>query len=199
MGFMSLIIEALNSVSSWFYGLYLDCYYAGWPLSAIASWFYSLCTVFNNLAWQFYYFSVWVSDVASKVQNILTSEGVLGLLKWWFPWLEKAGEWLPSLRNDWNNFWTITWPQWTTKLDTVKANWDYFWSITFPTLVSFTWLTTWWSSRLTDIQNLINSAFLIRQSFWEGWQDWRGKVTEFFTDPEEWLYKAADRIIERFW
>ena len=26
-----------------------------------------------------------------------------------------------------------------------------------------------------------------------------GGITLFFTDPEDWLYKAADRIIERFW
>lgn len=60
-------------------------------------------------------------------------------------------------------------------------------------------LGTWWDDRLLDIQGLIDSAFKTRESFWAGWQEWRDKVIEFFTDPEDWLYKAADRIIERFW
>ena len=57
----------------------------------------------------------------------------------------------------------------------------------------------WWSGALVQVQGLINSAFVAREGLWSGWQDWRDKVTEFFSDPEEWLYKAADRIIERFW
>lgn len=27
----------------------------------------------------------------------------------------------------------------------------------------------------------------------------RDSITEFFTDPDDWLYKAVDRIIERYW
>jgi len=60
-------------------------------------------------------------------------------------------------------------------------------------------LNSWWNERLLDVQSLIDSAFLIRDDFWRGWQDWRDKVAEFFTDPEEWLYRAVDRIIERYW
>ena len=60
-------------------------------------------------------------------------------------------------------------------------------------------VNNWWRDRLLDVQGLINSAFVTRDSLWSGWQDLRDKVTEFFSDPEEWLYKAADRIIERFW
>ncbi|GAI36189.1 unnamed protein product, partial [marine sediment metagenome] len=72
------------------------------------------------------------------------------------------------------------------------------------------WFTNWWGNTLsniiawgaltgTQIGSLVDSAFTLRDDFWAGWQDWRDKVTEFFTDPEDWLYKAADRIIERFW
>jgi len=60
-------------------------------------------------------------------------------------------------------------------------------------------INTWWFSTLTSVQSLIDSAFVIRTDFWAGWQDWRDKVTEFFTDPEDWLYKSLDRIVERFW
>ena len=60
-------------------------------------------------------------------------------------------------------------------------------------------INSWWTSTMVEVQSLIDSAFITRASFWAGWQDWRGKVTEFFTDPEDWLYKSFDRIIERFW
>ena len=79
------------------------------------------------------------------------------------------------------------WPEFTANFTNLKAAWDTFWTVTFPTLVSWAWLTTWWNSRLEDIQGLINSAFTIREGLWTGWQDWRDKVVEFFTDPLEWL------------
>ena len=60
-------------------------------------------------------------------------------------------------------------------------------------------INTWWTSTMWEVQELINSAFIVRESLWSGWQDLRDKVTEFFTDPEDWLYKSVDRIIERFW
>lgn len=49
-------------------------------------------------------------------------------------------------------------------------------------------LTTWWNERIGDIQNLINSAFLEREPFWAGWQDFRDRVVDFFTDPLEFMW-----------
>jgi len=60
-------------------------------------------------------------------------------------------------------------------------------------------LEGWWSEKLLDVQRLTDDAFRARDGLWAGWQELRDRVTEFFTDPEEWLYKAIDRIIERFW
>lgn len=114
-------------------------------------------------------------------------------------WIDIATEGLDSLKVTWNNFWNITFPQWTAKLDTLKGVWDNFWTVTFPTLVNFSWLTTWWNSRWKEVDQLINSRIKEWSPFFEGWQDWKDRVTEFFTDPEEWLYKAVDRIFERFW
>ena len=73
----------------------------------------------------------------------------------------------------------------------------YWWGNWTGELLSV--VNTWWSGTILEVQGLINSAFVEREPFWAGWQDWRDKVTEFFSDPEDWLYKAADRIIERFW
>lgn len=140
----------------------------------------------------------WVRYAWSNVTGIIDA--------WWSStrwtvqgWIDIATQGFDSLAAAWSDFWNITWPQWTSKLDLLAADWSTFWAVTFPTLVSFDWLTTWWNSRVAEVQSLIDSGFTLREPFWAGWQDWRDKVTEFFTDPEDWLYKSFDRIIERFW
>ena len=155
--------------------------------SYILSWFRYL----GNLGDLFYYFG----------QNVLSVVNT-----WWQSRLQDiqdliniATQGFAALKVAWDNFWKVTWPQWTTKLDTVKANWDNFWSFTFPTLVSFTWLTIWWNSKLKDVDKLTTDKL---KEWFPFYNDliklWDG-IKLFFTDPEEWLYKAADRIIERFW
>jgi len=60
-------------------------------------------------------------------------------------------------------------------------------------------VNTWWTGALSQVQGLINSAFIEREPFWAGWQDWRDKVTEFFTDHEKWVYDRLDSFFERYW
>jgi len=156
-------------------------------------WSYILSYVPNLEAirdW-FYHWRDWVLQEVTGWWSA-TSTTVLG-------WIDAATQGLADLMAAWDNFRKVTFPEWTGRINSLESGWSNFWEITFPTLVSFSWLSAWWSDKLLDIQSLIDSAFLARDSFWQGWQDWRDKVTEFFTDPEEWLYKAVDRIIERFW
>jgi len=140
----------------------------------------------------------WVSHAWSNVWSIVegwwqaTSSTVQG-------WIDIATQGLDALKVAWSDFWNTTWPQWTAQFNTLSAAWTNFWTVTFPTLVDFSWLWTWWNARLQDINNLVNTAFTLREKLWEGWQELRNQVTEFFSDPEDWLYKAVDRIIERFW
>ncbi len=49
-------------------------------------------------------------------------------------------------------------------------------------------LIRWGFATLLDVTGLIASAFLEREGFWAGWQDFRGKVADFFTDPLEFLW-----------
>lgn len=74
----------------------------------------------------------------------------------------------------------------------------------------WSWFTDWWSNALKqiiawgalkvgEITGLIDSAFLDREPFWEGWQDWRDQVTEFFTDPWQWFYDRLEDLFDRFW
>jgi len=201
----------LNLISNFFY--FLAVYFSdlAWNFSDFFSWLLTkLAQVGQVLTWDniYSYFKLyfdaavnaweWVRYAWDNVTSIITI--------WWSGALTEvknliatATQGLDDLKASWDNFWNVTWPEWTGKLDSLVATWDTFWSVTFPTLVSFGWLTTWWTARVKDVQGLIDSAFTIREPFWSGWQEWRDKVVEFFTDPEEWLYKAMDRIIERFW
>ena len=108
-------------------------------------------------------------------------------------WIAIATKGLDDLIEAWDTFWKVTWPEWTGLFNDLKATWDNFWTVIFPTLVSFSLLTTWWNSRLKDIDLLFETWTKKLIPFWEGWQEIRDTVLEFFDDPLEWLWgKFAD-------
>ena len=134
-------------------------------LATIRDWFYNWVTNVNNTV------SSWWSATSVTVQG----------------WISAAVQPFNAMLTAWSNFWNSTWPGWVSSFYTLKSAWDNFWQYTLPGLVSFTWLATWWNERLLDVQGLINSAFLARAGFWEGWQDMKNNVVEFFADPLGWL------------
>jgi len=87
----------------------------------------------------------------------------------------------------------------TAGLLTLQGAWDGF-KVRIPTIdgVIYWWsnwtgnvltaVNSWWTGKLTEVQGLINSAFTARASFWEGWQDMRDNVLEFFADPVEYIW-----------
>lgn len=132
----------------------------------------------NLIAW----FSDWWNLILSKLE------------KWWAPILNFlkgliaiAVQGLSALIEAWDNFWNITWPEWTGKLSQLRALWDNFWITIFPTLVSFTWLTTWWNSRLEEVNKLINDTIETWFPFYDDlvsiWEEIKG----FFASPLDWL------------
>lgn len=150
----------------------------------------------------------WLTDIELIITWFVSWwNNVIGVIDSWWDvvrwdvrnWISIAVQGLAGLLVAWDNFWAITWPDLIGKFNTLAAAWDNFWTHTLPTLVDFAWIIAWWNARLLDIADLINSAFILRDSLWEGWQELRDQVTEFFTDPEDWLYKAVDRIVDRFW
>jgi len=129
----------------------------------------------------------WVRNAWDRVTNIVDD--------WWLVtsstvggWIAAATEGFDDLVEDWDNFWHITWPELVENFQQLRSVWDNFWTVTFPDLVSFTWLGDWWDARLLDIQGLIESWTLTLAPFWEGWQEVRAQVFEFFADPLEWLW-----------
>ena len=209
-GVLTAITDYFYSISSWFYEIYLEV--LGWvyPFWLGADLFYKLSEVFVNLAWNFENFFSTFEDIAQRVTELLSWGAIWSYILSYVPNLEAIRDWFYNWWYNVNSVLTSWWSatQYTVRgwidiategLATLKVSWSNFSTVTLPTLVSFNWLETWWNNRLGDIQGLISSAFMVRESFWSGWQDWRDKVTEFFTDPDDWLYKAFDRIIERFW
>jgi len=230
--FMGWLISKLNDVSGWFYSIYRTVYDWVWPFWLAADAFYWLSTMFNGIAWDFYYFSVWVDDIANKIVTILSWDTVWSYILTYVPNLEAIRDWF-SERWSWftteiNNWWSETVNIVIGWIDALR-DWALFWinylhgqiyslnvkvdqvmrqipDITELMAWFSNWtgnvtsmINTWWTGALSEVQSLINSAFIEREPFWAGWQDWRDKVTEFFTDPEDWLYKSLDRIVERYW
>lgn len=119
---------------------------------------------------------------------------------WWGPtsliiqgWIAIATQGFNDLVVAWDSFWTITWPEWTGKIDNLTSDVHSFFTLTLPELVSFTWLTSWWNDRLLDVQSLITTAFVDRDSWWSGWIDVKNEVIEFISSPLDWLEgKLAD-------
>lgn len=122
-----------------------------------------------------------------------------GILPYILTYIDNAVEGLGDLVEIWDTFWTITFPNWTTELLRVGSELSDFFTTILPTLVNFSWLNTWWQSTLLDIDALIRSWTTSLQPFWEGWQEIRDSVFEFFADPLKWLYDRVEDFLDRYW
>jgi len=216
----TFIVEKLNDIGYWLYGIYLDCWYAGWPLAQIADWFYYLSDAAYSLAWKFSDFFSWLLTEAQEWDKILSWPTIWSLIQSYLPNLEEIGDWFydwtSNVRGEILNWWSWTThvvEGWVTsalieaKLYTdmlansfwdLREAWDSF-AGKIPTLDSLlawwsNWtgellaiVNNWWTSTLTEVEGLIDSSFILREDFWSGWQDSRDKVTEFFTDPFNWI------------
>ncbi len=232
MVFMTWIVDRLTAAQDTFSELYLDVYFAGWPLNIMADWFYDLVLIFNDLAWRFSQFGEWVNTVQAQLGDGLGWSTIWSTLLSYVPNLEEIRDWFyywPTYVTDLVNAW------WSSTGSTVAAWIDeskaWTWSLvqdlqgrvgileagivelrgsTGDIAALVQWFTDWrgqvlgeisgwWSGALLDVQALIDTAFTTREPFWAGWSDWRDKVVEFFTDPEDQVLKILERGLERFW
>lgn len=134
----------------------------------------------------------WISN-ASK--NIL---GVIG--SWWLgvsdtvkSWIDDAKAYakalvdavalnLATLQKTWDDFWTLTWPVWTGKVDQVIIDLASFFTDVLPTLAT-------WEGVQTLIEDTIKEWFPFYDDLVALWDS----IKEFFTDPLEYLWaKATD-------
>ena len=220
MVFMSSIIQACNSASSFFYSIYLEVYGWVYPFWLAATYFYSLSSLFADLAWYFYDFNTWVDSTANKLLEILNWNTIKSYITSWFYYL---GDLSTIFYYFWTNVTNVINSWWLTVQATVKSwdeavksflqsqinslqgllsqisvAWDAF-KGKIPSIdIIISWFTNWWGNILAkviawgaltalQIGSLIDSAFTLRKDFWEGWQDIRTQVFDFFADPLGWL------------
>ncbi len=200
-----------NLLATWFYNLNIAFNRLAWNFYDFSLWVYDVTDKVRDKLdfgdiWS--YLDYWLNRAAWSWEWILGAWDNIGDIvdAWWTntrlevqAWIDDAKRYADALLANVNNL-----------LTTLESAWDDF-KGRIPTIdeVIAWWrnwpgyllaiVNNWWTGALTEVQSLINSAFTEREPFWAGWQEWREKVTEFFTDPEDWLYKAMDRIIERFW
>lgn len=218
--FMGWIIDKLTNVSGWFYSIYLSVVGWVWPFNLAADFFYEASWVFQQLAWNFYTFSLWVEDIATKIVTILSWDTIWDLVLTAVPSLEEIRDWFYAWQfhvwQELTNWWRatsvtvlgwideakddlLTWIDWLhSEIIELRGEVDDLigqipnvteitaWFSNWPGNVTSV-INTWWTSTMGEVQGLINSAFVIREPFWAGWQDIRDKVFDFFEDPLEWL------------
>ncbi len=229
---MTWIIQRLNTISSYFYQLYVVTVTWVYPFNLVTGWFYQLSLLFSNLAWDFYYFSQWIDSTTTKLLDILSWSSIQNLITNWFFWISDLStifyHFWSNVTSVINNWWlntSLLVQGWIdnarallqSQLDSLnvwlfalQTAFDDF-KDKFPTIDEMiAWFSNWWSLVLAQIilwgaltglqiQSLIDTAFTIREQYWQGWQDWKAPVSEFFADPLQWLYNSLDEFFERFW
>lgn len=173
MWFINNIVTYCNSISDYFYSIYVEV--LGWiyPFWYIARFFYYLCDLFNNLAWAFYSFSQWADDVNSKVTNILTYANIRSYFDNFFFWAFEAWSWtsnawtiVVSIINSWwgsvgytVRVWIEDAKQWAgAQIDSLVGTINYilaWWNEFQPKIPSIdeilSWFTDWWGKILASI------------------------------------------------
>ncbi len=109
---MSWIIDKLTNVSDWFYSVYLAVADWVWPFNQAADFFYEVSWVFIRLAWDFYDFSVWVDDIATKIVTILSWDIIWSFILEKVPKLEDIRDWFYAWQlhiwQELTNWWSAT-------------------------------------------------------------------------------------------
>ena len=208
------IIYDIRRIVKYLYQVFADmtlwCWAHDPPFGFLGDFFleiYDLLTDLHYGLWQFAqdYESLWEGIV-----GILTESDIYNLLWTWLTYAEDAWAWvLNSVQNVTDiisGWWSTILPyiigyvdMAVEGLDWLLSMWDNFWYNTLPNLISLDWLTIWWDSKLLEVDTLIGSWLTAFSPFWEGWQEVRQEVTNFFADPLQWIYDKLDEFFERFW
>ena len=146
---------------------YIGWIYSFWPLlSQIHDWFRDRINKIKEVV------NEWWTATSSTVLDWIDTAKAWA--KIWIDWLDNR---VSQLEVRLDNL-VIEFPD-VTELLAWFSNWPgNVWSI----------IDNWWISTMGEIQGLISSAFKEREPFWAGWQDFRDRVAEFFTDPVEFVW-----------
>lgn len=179
----------LSLLGNWFYSLYSWLWDVQWWFIQAGHWYNDVKdNLADILSW---------SNIRSLIRSWLPDleDAVDWFYHWWEKVISEVEDWWTETRTD-----VLGWIDIATEgLDTLKSEWHNFWTVTFPTLVSFSWLGEWWDTQLLGINELLDTWVVNLTPFWEGWQDVKDDVVEFITDPLQWFYDRLEEIFDRFW
>lgn len=189
--------------------LALDCYDI--PLfSWLGDYFELLSDWTSAIAGYLYDAANWWDEVTEAIEDILSWSSIKSLIRNWLSGIEELVDWFQTWEAYVRGIVVLWWAtvinevqswidnaienvqelisQIETYLNTLQSAWDNFTSSILPSLAN-----------LIEVNELISSWFKEFAPFWEGWLDWKDKVTEFFADPLQWLYDRVEEFFERFW
>jgi len=199
------------AISGWFYSVARACFSLLTPIAHFRDWTVSIeLQLIDMITWesiQGMLSEVWnlLEPIQDWLDNVWTN--VYQIVNTW--WTDKVLEVqalidlaieavvsaVNNLSTAVNNL-SIAWAAFKGKIPTLDEV-IAWWSNWPGELLSV--INSWWTGKVLEVQALINTAFVTRQSFWAGWQELRDQVLEFFSDPEDWVYKRLDSFFERFW
>lgn len=165
-------------ITTFLSGLDLELWFSEWKQKILDVWYW-----FNGRwKWFIQEVGIWWSSVTSEVQGWIdvAKQGLETLIA-------QANTLIGNLQESWGNF--------KGKIPTIDQV-IYWWSNWTGNVTAV--ISAWWTGALLQVQGLINSAFIEREPFWAGWQDWRDKVIELFSDPEKWLLDRIESMLVRF-
>lgn len=209
LGTLNRIAGFFAELSNLFFNLGVWCLNI-FQLYRLTPWFYDIGYFFGDLSWEVLVLRDSLLIMYDRTTEILDWSTIWSNILSRVPNLEEIGDFFADLPSAISNA-IVTW--WGTKvadilgwidiakqeaLDLISsvedsfsgllAAWSYFQSSILPNL-----LMSW------QIDDLIRSWFLDYEPFWAGWQEWRGDVVTFFSDPEQWVYDRLETFFERFW
>lgn len=215
------LLDAYNEVTGWIfpfgylayplYGLYTAFYYLVYYFGNFNDWLvwadgritqiiseYDIWSILSTpISWAQVAYN-WVYYATYNVQTVITG--------WWSATSSTVMSWVYAA----NDYALFLYNSLLSSINIIQSQLDNL-DLEFPDIPELlawflNWwgnilanLNLWWSDRLFEIQGLITSKFIEFTPFWEGWQELRSEVTEFFDDPLQWVYDKIDEFAERFW
>lgn len=209
-GTMGWISQRFADASEALYLAYLNVLGISFVGETLAVPFLWLARICADLSWDFYYFNEVVNHIIDRIADILNFSDIYSYFETYFNYAVTAWSWV---RNAWDNIKGAVGDLIdiakqgleglidiaTAGLDSLRVEWDNFWTVTFPTLVSFDWLGIWWNDQLIELDFWFRSELQELAPFWEGWQEARDKVIDFFNDPLQWFYDRLEEFFDRYW
>ena len=185
--------------SSFFYSLCTVFNWLAWDFSSFAEWVYDVAArVAAILDWDtiWGYLTSWLPNLQDVSDWFYDWWGNVGdvVSDWWDSvkytvkgWIDIATQGLDTLIAAWDDFWSVTFPQWTNTLEGLASDISNFFTVTLPTLFDIGYVEQWWVGKFGEVTSSIETAFKEHEPFWAGWQEIYKQFASFFENPFDWI------------